>query len=224
MAEHHHRLAGLDSRSLDCQERARQRLGERGALGRKRGRERDDVARHQPRRQQDELAVGAVDEQEILAEIRAPGATRRTGRAWRRVRRDHAIAFAEAGDARADRRDRAGELVPEDRRNLRDHHGVTAAQGLHVGAARQRGIDAHDQLARCRHRHRQVLPAQIAGAVEDHRPHGVTYTFSASRRRIKSTPLARLASGTRWVMRRSTWIAPLVIRPNASARSDGDDE
>ena len=62
MAEHDHGLSGLDAGSLDREERAGQRLGEGGALGGERSDQWDHVARDQARRQQDELAVGAVDE------------------------------------------------------------------------------------------------------------------------------------------------------------------
>src|SRR3989475_2080779 len=95
VAEHDHRLPGLDPRPLDRQEGAREGFGKGGALGRQRRRQRDDIARDETRWQDDELAVRTVDEQEIVAEIRPAGATRWAIAARRRVRCDHAIALAE---------------------------------------------------------------------------------------------------------------------------------
>src|SRR5204863_331720 len=124
--------------------------------------------------------------------------------------------LVELSDAGAHGSDGAGEFVAEHRRHLRNHHGVPAPKGFHVGPARQRGVDAQDDLARRRRRHRKVFTAQVAGPVEDHCSHGVTYTFSASRRRIRSTPLARRSSGTRWVNRQ-----PIEPSPTTTAVSPG---
>ena len=43
-----------------------------------------------------------------------------------------------------------------------------------VGVAGGGSADLDEHLSRSGLRHRHILPAQIAGPVEDHRPHGVT--------------------------------------------------
>ena len=81
---------------------------------------------------------------------------------------------------------------------------MTAPQHFHVGAAGKRSLHAHDQLTDGRLRHGKLLQTQITGAIEDLRPHGRMYTFTASRRCISSTPRASSARGRRWVMSPST--------------------
>ena len=66
----------------------------------------------------------------------------------------------------------AGQLVAEHGGHVRDHHGVTAAQGLDVGAAGERGFHPHHEAARLRLGHRNVLEAEVARTVEDLGPHG----------------------------------------------------
>src|SRR2546422_5304064 len=124
----------------------------------------------------------------------------------------------------SDCRDGARELVAEHCGDFRNHDRVAATERLHVRAARQRGLDPEHQLAGLRLRHGQLLRAEVARPVEHHRPHGVTYTLSASRRRIRSTPRSRSPSDTRWVTSPSTETSPATISRNASARSDGDEE
>src|SRR5207249_2024498 len=137
---------------------------------------------------------------------------------------DDAVALADATDASADRRDRARELVAEHRGNLRDHDRVAATKRLDVRTAGERRVDPEHQLAGFRPGHGQFFRTQVARPVEYHRPHGVTYTLSASRRRIKSTPRCSPGSVTRWVTSRSTDTSPATISRKASARSEGDDE
>src|SRR6266511_1639837 len=74
------------------------------------------------RRQRDEFAVGAVDEEQILAEIGPLTAAERADAARRRIGGHHAIAFPEPVDAAPDGRDRARELMAEYGGHVRDHH------------------------------------------------------------------------------------------------------
>ncbi len=53
---------------------------------------------------------------------------------------------------------------------------MAAAQGLDVGAAGQRRLHPHHEAARLGLGHREVLEAQIAGAVEHLGPHGYGIT------------------------------------------------
>ena len=217
-------LARLHPRPLDAEERTRHRLGERRARGREPGPEPHDVLRHEPWGKRDELTVRAVNEQEVVAQVRAARQARAARAARCRVRGDDAVALADTPDAGADRRDGARELVAEDRGDLRNHDRVATTERLDVRPAGERRVDPEHQLAGLRLGHRELLRAEVARAVEHHRPHGVTYTLSASRRRIRSTPRSRPGSVTRWVTSPSTDTSPATISRNASARSDGDDE
>src|SRR5215831_8579340 len=188
----------------DQGEGAGQRLGERGAPRGQRGRDADDVGGHETGRQGDVLAVGPVDKEQVLAEVLTMHPTEAADAARSGVRRHHAVPFPKVGHAATDTGHRAGELMAEHRRNVRDHHRMTSPQHLHVGAAGERGLHPHDQLTDGRRRHGKLLQTQIAGTVEDLRPHGRMYTLTASRRCISSTPRASSARGRRWVMSPST--------------------
>src|SRR5262249_11322102 len=98
---------------------------------------------------------------------------------------------------------------------------------LDIGAARERRIDAQHDLPARRLWHRQHLVAEIPGPVEDDRPHGahgVTYTFSASRRRMSSTPSASCSSGMPGTTSPSTSTLPAAMSQKARASVAGDDE
>src|SRR5215469_1098641 len=222
--DHRHAHAALHASALDSQERTSERLREGGAPRGQRGREAHHVGRDEARGQRDVLAVGAVDEEEIFAKVFALHPAEAAGAARGGVRRHHAVPFPERRHATPDARHRARELVAEHRGHVRDHDGMAAPQHLDVGSAGERGLHAHDQLARRRLRHGNVLEAQIAGTVEDLRPHGRMYTFTASRRCISSTPRASSARGNRWVMRPSTVTSVELSRSNASRSSTGEDE
>src|SRR5256885_414420 len=223
-AEDHDRLAGLDPRALDAEERAGERLGERGARRGERALEGDHVLRDQARRQRDELAVRPVDEEQVLAEVRPSREAEAAVAARRRIRGHDPVALRETPHAGADGGDRPREFVAEDRGDPRDHHGMAAPQRLHVRAAGERGVDPQHELTRRGLGHGELLVAEVPRAVEDHRPHGVTYTLSASRRRIRSTPRSSEPSGIRCVTSRSGATAPLAMSRKASARSAGEAE
>ncbi len=57
---------------------------------------------------------------------------------------------------------------------------MTAAEGLCVGAIRERDLDLNEDVARPRLGPRHFLDPQVAGAVVEQRPHGVKTTFTAS--------------------------------------------
>src|SRR5439155_847517 len=148
---------------------------------------------------------------EVVAQVRAARQARAARAARCRVRGDDAVALADTPDAGADRRDGARELVAEDRGDLRNHDRVATTERLDVRPAGERRVDPEHQLAGLRLGHRELLRAEVARAVEHHRPHGVTYTLSASRRRIRSTPRSRPGSVTRWVTSPSTDTSPAAI-------------
>ena len=224
VAEDHHRLTALHAAALDGEERAGERLGEGRPLGGQRRAIGDHVLAHQGRRQRDGLAVGAVDEEQLLAEVGTAAQAEATPAARRRVGGDHVIALAEVTDPRPHRGHHPGQLVPEHRGDARDHDGMSAAERLDVRAARQRGRDLDHDLATPGLGPRQLFLAQIAGSVKDDGPHRVTKTLRARWRCMRSTPSASRSSGRRWLIRSSTRTAPPARRSKAAARSAGDDE
>src|SRR5438034_504362 len=130
----------------------------------------------------------------------------------------------EAGRARSLARHRAGKLVADAGGNVRNHHGVAAAQHLDVRPAREGGLDPDGDPPGLRLGNREVFEAEISRSMEDLRPHGVMYTLTASWPRISSTPRASSPRGSRWVMSPSTRIRPVASASKASRSSVGDDE
>src|SRR3989441_4380893 len=224
MAENDHGLPGLQACALDRAEGAGQRLGERRPRRGERAAKGHDVTPDETRRQRDGLAIGPVDEEQVLTQVGPTAETQRARTTGRGVGRHHAIPFAEIAHAGAHGGHGAGELVAEDGGQAGDHDRMPAPERLHVGAAGERGVDLDDDLAGSRRGPRQILVAEIAGAVEDDGPHGVTYTLTASRRRMRSTPSPRRSIDTRCVYSRATAISPPVMSRDDSARSAGDDE
>ena len=171
MAEDDDGHARLHPAPLDAEERAGQGLGECRAGGGQPGAERDHIPGHEARRQGDVLAVGPVDEEQVLAEV-GPARPAEPAMPTRgRVGRDDPVALPDAGHAAAHRGHHPGQLVTEDGRHVRDHHRVAAPQGLHVSAAGERGLHPDHETARSGLGHRDLLEAEVAGAVEDLRAH-----------------------------------------------------
>jgi hypothetical protein len=81
MADDRHRHALRHMSPLDTEQRAGQRLGEGGAPRGQRVAETNDIGRHEPGGKGDVFTVGAVDEEEILAEILALPTTEAAGAA-----------------------------------------------------------------------------------------------------------------------------------------------
>ncbi len=88
-----------------------------------------------------------------------------------RIGRDDPIALPDPGHATADRGHHPGQLVTEDGGHVGDHHRVAAPQGLHVGAAGERGLHPDHEAARFGLGHRDLLEPEVARAVEDLRAH-----------------------------------------------------
>jgi hypothetical protein len=171
LAEDHHGHVRLHPASLDPQQGTGERLGEGRARGGQARADRDQVAGHEARGQADVLTVGAVDEEQVLAEVGAPCAAEPALPARRRVGRHDPVALPDPGHAAADRGHHPGQLVAEDGGHVGDHHRVAAPQGLDVGAAGERGLYADHDTARLRLGHRDLLEPEVAGTVEDLRAH-----------------------------------------------------
>src|SRR5262245_26628409 len=91
--------------------------------------------------------------------------------------------------------DDAAELVTERGRRLLRQQRVPSPECLQVGAVGERELDLHEHVARPGLGPRNVLDAQVTGAVEPRCPHGTKTTFRASPRRYRSTPSTKRSSG-----------------------------
>jgi hypothetical protein len=114
----------------------------------------------------DIFGVGAVVEEEVLAEILEATAAVETVEAGGGVGGDDALADVEALDVFADGDDVAGEFVAEEGRRD-DHLGViTAAKDLDVGAAGKGSADAHKDIAFLYFRNGDLFHAHLFAPVE----------------------------------------------------------
>ena len=178
-ADHRHVLAGQRAGGLDAVQRAGQRLAHRGDLGVEPRRQPVQVDPRDARGHEQLLGVGTVEKREEVGAERfdAPpaGAALPAGSG---VGAGHALADVE-WRAAPGAHDRAGVLVAERRGRRAEQDGVAAPVGLGVGAAGERGLHADHDVARAGPRRRPLLDADVAGGVEDRRPHGRNTTFNA---------------------------------------------
>ncbi len=120
----------------------------------------------------DVLGVGAVVEEQVVAEVLLVVAAEEAGVAGRGVEREDAVADGERGDAFADLDDGSGEFVAEEAIEG-EHFGVVAAAvDLEVGAAGKGGAHAQDQLAGSGRGDRDILDAEVFLAAKDGGSHG----------------------------------------------------
>ena len=130
---------GSISGARDAVQAARERLDQRGDLGREAGRDGEEVAARDPLRHEHELGVGAVQQREqVLAERLVAAGARRAVAARRRVRRDHAAAGRDVDPA---------ELVSERARRRAEQQRVAALERLRVGAVGERDLDLDEHVA-----------------------------------------------------------------------------
>jgi len=154
-AEHGHRLAGPHLGALDPVQAAGKRLHQRRDLGREPRRGGEEVALGDPGRDEQVLGVGAVQERaQVLAERLLTAPARRALAARGRVGCDDAAARGDVDPA---------ELVAERARHLRQEQRVATAEGLRVGAVRERDLDLHEDVARPRLGPRHLLDPEVAG-------------------------------------------------------------
>ncbi len=146
-----------------------------------------EVRPRNPGRDDEQLCIGAVQERQQVLALRLLAARTGSARAARRrVGCDDTPAGGDLGPA---------ELVPEERGQLREQQGVSATERLEIGAVGERNVDLDEDVARAGPWIGHVLDAQVARPVEARCPHGTNTTFSASRRRNRSTPSTKRASG-----------------------------
>jgi len=192
-AEHRHPRSRLDRAGLDPAHDAGQRLGQGGAVKRH-ARDAQHVLGDDARGQAGELRVGAVPEEQVVAQARPLPPAGAALAAGRGVGGHHRVAPPPPVDPGADLLDDARHLVAEERRRHDHPRVIAAAEDLGVGAAGERGLDADQDLARPRARHRHVLDAEVALSVEDGRAHHHRLSSPAGRpseRRARARPRAR---------------------------------
>ena len=152
-----------DPGPLDPVQAAGERLHHGGDLGRERRRDGEEVALGDPRRDEQVLGVGAVQEGlEVLAERLLAASARRALAARRRVRGDDATAGGDVDPA---------ELMAERARHLREEERVAAPEGLGVGAVREGHLDLDENVPGPGLGAWHLLDPQVAGAVVAERSH-----------------------------------------------------
>jgi hypothetical protein len=111
--------------------------------------------------------IGAVVEDKAIAEVFLIMAAVVAVAAGRGVEGDNAIAGTKGGDAAANLMDGAGEFMSEGDRGLEHARVIATAIDLKVCAAGERGMDADDDFASPRLRHRNLLDTQVLAPVKD---------------------------------------------------------
>jgi len=165
-------LAGMSARLFEAADDAGKGFGEgcvfeRDGFGNLEGILFDDACRDAK-----ELGVGAVVEEEVVAEVLLVVAAEETGVARRGVEGKHTVAESKSGSAVADLDDGSGELVAEEAVGG-EHFGVVAAAvDLEVGTAGEGRAYAQDQLARARDGDGDVLDAEVFPAAKGGGSHG----------------------------------------------------
>ncbi len=165
-------VAGMGAGIFESMDGAGERLSERGVLQRNVVGNVKRVLGDDARGDADELSVGAVVEEQIVAEILLAVLAEVTLAAGSGIQRHHAAAVGETFNSLACLDDGSGQLVAEEGRRD-DHAGmVAAAKDFQVCSASEGSADANNQLAGGGPRNRHVFNANILAAVEDRGLHG----------------------------------------------------
>ena len=151
---------------------AGQRLSERGVLQRHMIGNAQRVLGDDARRDADELGVGTVVEEQIVAEILLAALAEIALAAGSGVERHHAVAGSETVNSLAGLDDGSGQLVAEERRRNNHARVIAAAKDLQVGSAGERSAHLDNQFARRGLGTGTSLDANIFAAVEDCGLHG----------------------------------------------------
>jgi hypothetical protein len=118
------------------------------------------------------LRIGAIIEEEVLAEILLAAFAEETSIARSGIHGEDAVAHCKPC-ARSHFRDHTRELMTEDDGRLEHHCVVPAAVDLEVRAAGEGRANPHDDLAGSSLRHVDTFHAQIVAAVQHRGQHGV---------------------------------------------------
>ena len=187
-AENRHGLPLPDAALLDATHDARERLDHRRLSEAEPVLEREHVVPDDPGRDARELGVGAVPEQEVVAEALPAGQAVAALAAGRGVRGHHTRPGREALDPRAGLLDDARDLVAEHGRRPDHPRVVPAAEHLDVRPARERDPRPQQDLAVLGPRQRDRLDPHVLAAVEDGRLHPRAQRFPAICRTTFSVP------------------------------------
>ncbi len=166
------RIAGVRARIFKAVHGAGQRLSKRSVLQRNVVENVEGILGNDTSRDADELGIGAVVEEQIVAEVFLAMLAEIALPAGGGVERNHAVAGSKVRDSFAHLNDRSRQLVAKERRGHDHARMVAAAKDLQIGSAGERGAHAHNQLARFSFRKGNLLNANIFAPVEDSGLHG----------------------------------------------------
>src|SRR5271157_4225014 len=162
-ANNGHGVAGVRARVLKAMHRAGQRLMIRYM---------QRILGHDAGRDANELGIGAVVEEQIVAEVLLAVSAEITLAAGGRVERDYAVAGCKTCDTLAGLDHRSRLLMTKQGRGHDHARMIAPAEDLQVCAACERRAHADDQLTGPRLGNRHVLNAYILAPVEDRGLHG----------------------------------------------------
>ena len=122
------------------------------------------IALHDAGRDADVFGVGAVVEEQVLAEILQAAAAEETLSAGRRIGRHHALPDREICDVLANCDDIAGQLVPEHSRRHDHPSVVSATEDFDIGAAGERHLHSYEDVSafNCGNSYRLYLQMLLA--------------------------------------------------------------
>ena len=163
---------GCGSRIFKAMHGAGQRLSQRGVLQRNVIGNVQGVLGDDARRNADELSIGAVVEEQVVAEVFLPTLAEVALAAGSGIQRHHAAAVGKTFNSLPCLDDGSGQLVAEEGRR-HDHAGmVAAAKNFQVCSASEGGADADNQLAGGCPGNRHIFNANILAAMQDCGLHG----------------------------------------------------
>jgi hypothetical protein len=160
-------VAGLGLAFIEAVHYAGEGFGEGGVFEGDAGRNAEGIFGDDAGWDEEIFGIGAVVEDEAVAEVFLVVAAVVAIAAGRGVEGDDAIAGTKGRNAAADLMDRACELVSERNRGLEHPRMIATAVDLEVCAASERGMDADDDFASPRLRHGNLLNTQVLPTVED---------------------------------------------------------
>ena len=163
-----------------------------------------------------ELGIGAIVEEQIVAEIFLAARAEIALAAGRGVERHNAVAGRKIRDALAGFDHRSRQLVPKERWRHNHARMIAAAEDLQVGSAGERRTHADNQLAGPGLGNRNLLDANILAAVEDRGLHGA----AAVEKRVLDGPAAQADGGFDRPAALDDHVST-VFRPDFDHRLDG---
>src|SRR5690242_13843014 len=169
--DYRHIVARTDMRLVQPAHHTGQRLNQRRILVCDMVRNLIHVPFYNPRRNPNVLRVGSVVEQQVVAQILVAPLAIEALSAGSGIRRNYSLADLKTLNFRTHRDNVASQLMSE-QRWWHDHAGVIPpAEHLHISAASEGSLDAHQHVTRFNFRYRDRLYLQVLLAIEDSRYH-----------------------------------------------------